>query len=116
MKFQNLIIYKLNPLYKVLKEIEKELRFNISEINKESLLYSGNNDLKNKIWAVPGLEKYHGQDIFLTEALSLEILENLKEPIESKSPFFLYFSLYFIFCLYLFYLQSKIFLISFFLS
>ncbi len=54
----------------------------------------GNNDLKNKIWAVPGLEKYHEQDIFLTEALTLEILENLKEPIESKSPFFLYFSLY----------------------
>ena len=54
----------------------------------------GNNDLKNKIWAVPGLKKYHGKDIFLTEALSLEILENLRKPIESNSPFFLYFSLY----------------------
>ena len=49
MKFQNLIIYKLNPLYQVLKEIEKELHFNISEINKESLLYNGNSDLKNYI-------------------------------------------------------------------
>ena len=49
MKFQNLIIYKLNPLYQVLKEIEKELHFNISEINKESLLYNKNNDLKNSI-------------------------------------------------------------------
>ena len=49
MKFQNLIIYKLNPLYQVLKEIEKELHFNISEINEESLLYNKNNDLKNYI-------------------------------------------------------------------
>ena len=49
MKFQNLIIYKLNSLYKVLKEIEKELHFNISEINNENLLYNKNNDLKNYI-------------------------------------------------------------------
>ena len=34
MKFQNLIIYKLSTLYQVLKEIEKELYFNISEVNK----------------------------------------------------------------------------------
>ena len=42
MKFHNLIIYKLNSLYQVLKEIEKELHFNISEINKESLLNNKN--------------------------------------------------------------------------
>ena len=54
----------------------------------------GNNDPKNKIWAVPGLEKYHGKDIFLTQALSEEVLEKLQKPINSKSPFFLYFSLY----------------------
>tara|TARA_E500000331_G_scaffold242305_1_gene232673 strand:- start:128 stop:691 length:564 start_codon:yes stop_codon:yes gene_type:complete len=49
MKFQNLIIYKLNPLYQVLKEIEKELQFNISEINNENLLHNRNNNLKNYI-------------------------------------------------------------------
>ena len=49
MKFQNLIIYKLNPLYQVLKEIEKELNFNIFEINNKNLLYNKNNDLKNHI-------------------------------------------------------------------
>ena len=54
----------------------------------------GNNDPKNKIWAVPCLEKYHGKDIFLTQALSEEVLEKLQKPINSKSPFFLYFSLY----------------------
>ena len=54
----------------------------------------GNNDPKNKIWAVPSLEKYHGKDIFLTQALSEEVLEKLQKPINSKSPFFLYFSLY----------------------
>ena len=53
----------------------------------------GNNNSKNKIWAVPGLEKYHGKDIFLTQALSEEVLEKLQKPINSKSPFFLYFSL-----------------------
>ena len=54
----------------------------------------GNNDPAKKIWAVPGLEKYHGEDIFLTQALSEEVLEKLQKPINSKSPFFLYFSLY----------------------
>ena len=54
----------------------------------------GNNDKSKKIWAVPGLEKYHGKDIFLTQAISEEVLEKLQKPINSKSPFFLYFSLY----------------------
>ena len=54
----------------------------------------GNNDQKNKIWAVPGLEKYHGKDIFLTQAITEEVLIKIQKPIKSKSPFFLYFSLY----------------------
>ena len=29
----------------------------------------GNKDSKNKIWAVPGLDNYHGKDIFLTQSL-----------------------------------------------
>ena len=49
MKFHNLIIFKLNPLYQVLKEMEKELHFSISEINNENLLYNANNDSKNYI-------------------------------------------------------------------
>ena len=54
----------------------------------------GNGDEKNKIWAVPGLEKYHGQDIFLTEAITQEIFYSLNKPRELNTPYFLYFSLY----------------------
>ena len=46
------------------------------------------------IWAVPGLEDYHGQDIFLTQALTNEALAALEVPIKRKQPFFLYFSPY----------------------
>lgn len=43
---------------------------------------------------VLGLEKYHGQDIFLTEALTLEAIEAMKKPIAEKKPFYLYMSHY----------------------
>lgn len=46
------------------------------------------------VWAVPGLEKYHGQEIFLTEALTQEALRHLDENLDSGSPFFLYMSHY----------------------
>ncbi len=44
-------------------------------------------------WPVPGLEKYHGQDIFLTEALTREVLAEL-EQVATSQPFYLYMSLY----------------------
>ncbi len=44
--------------------------------------------------AVPDLEKYHGQDIFLTEALTLEAKETISQVVEEESPFFLYMSHY----------------------
>ena len=53
----------------------------------------GNRD-KFGVLAVPGLEKYHGKPIFLTQALTQEALLALKQPLESKQPFFLYLSLY----------------------
>ena len=43
---------------------------------------------------MPGLEKYHGQDVYLTEALSLEINASIKEAVEEKKPFFAYMSHY----------------------
>lgn len=43
---------------------------------------------------VRGLEKYHGQDIFLTEALTLEAVEAMKKPIRENVPFYLYMSHY----------------------
>jgi arylsulfatase A-like enzyme len=44
--------------------------------------------------AVPGLEKYHGQDIFLTEALTLEAKAHVSEAVKMEKPFFLYFAHY----------------------
>lgn len=44
--------------------------------------------------AVPGLEKYHGQDIFLTEALTLEANAAITQAKEEGKPFFLNMSHY----------------------
>lgn len=44
--------------------------------------------------AVPGLEKYHGQDIFLTEALTLEAKSHMADAVKAEKPFFLYFAQY----------------------
>jgi len=44
--------------------------------------------------AVLGLEKYHGQDIFLTEALTLEAKAHVGDAVKEKKPFFLYFAQY----------------------
>jgi len=49
---------------------------------------------KNAGAAVLGLEKYHGQDIFLTEALTLEAKAHLSDAVKSDKPFFLYFAQY----------------------
>lgn len=54
----------------------------------------GNGKPGKEVWAVPGLEKYHGKDIFLTEALTKEVLQAVSEPVANKQPFFLYFALY----------------------
>ena len=53
--------------------------------NKESF--------KASPWKVPGLEAYHGKDIFLTEAITQEVIKALSEN-DQSSPFFLYMSYY----------------------
>ena len=45
-------------------------------------------------FAVYGLEKYYGQDIFLTEALTREALNAMKKSVEMNKPFYLYMSHY----------------------
>lgn len=45
-------------------------------------------------FAVEGLEKYHGQDIFLTEALTIEALKEIDKSVEMNKPFYLYMSHY----------------------
>ncbi len=47
-----------------------------------------------KPWGVPGLKKYHGTDIHLTDALALETCLALDKADQSDKPFFLYFAPY----------------------
>ncbi|PHS11201.1 MAG: sulfatase [Blastopirellula sp.] len=48
----------------------------------------------SKQWDVPGLEKYHGKDIFLTEALTIEANLAIDQAVEDNKPFFLYMAHY----------------------
>lgn len=46
------------------------------------------------VWDVPGLEKYHGTDTYLAEALTLEANQAVKKAVAEKQPFYLYMSHY----------------------
>jgi len=55
----------------------------------------GNTDkFKDSPWPVPGLDKYHGKDIFLTEALTQEAKAAMENSLTANKPFFLYMALY----------------------
>ena len=54
----------------------------------------GNEPEKEDNRAVPGLKKYWGKDIFLTEALTEEAISLMDSVTNSKKPFFLYMSHY----------------------
>jgi len=45
-------------------------------------------------WGIPGLEEYHGDSIFLTEALTLESIKALDKARSLKKPFYLYMAHY----------------------
>jgi arylsulfatase A-like enzyme len=45
-------------------------------------------------WGVPGLEKYHGDSIFLTEVLTREAIGAMEKALAIKKPFFLYMAHY----------------------
>ncbi len=49
---------------------------------------------KREHHAVPHLEKYHGSDTFLTEALTIEAKSRLDEAVEAGQPFYLYLAHY----------------------
>ena len=49
---------------------------------------------KGTLHAVPGLQKYHNTETFLTEAITLEAQNEIKKAVEKKKPFFLYMSHY----------------------
>lgn len=49
---------------------------------------------RREMSAVPHLEKYHGSDTFLTEALTIEAKAAVSRAVKSDKPFYLYFSHY----------------------
>jgi arylsulfatase A-like enzyme len=53
-----------------------------------------NKNRKQNIWDVPGLEEYHGQDIYLTEALTQKTIKALDMSLETAKPFYLYMAHY----------------------
>lgn len=55
--------------------------------------YGGKNPKRAKA-AVPGLEKYHGTDTFLSEALTIEAKARVDEAVKAGKPFYLYFAHY----------------------
>jgi arylsulfatase A-like enzyme len=46
------------------------------------------------IWDIPGLESYHGKDIYLTEALTIEANKEIDKAVKDDTPFYLYMSHY----------------------
>ncbi len=46
------------------------------------------------IWDVPGLEAYHGKDIYLTDALTLEAIKQVEKAVADHQPFYLYLAHY----------------------
>ena len=48
---------------------------------------------RNK-WAVPGLQKYHGTKIHLTDALAVEACRSIEESVKAGKPFFLHMATY----------------------
>lgn len=56
--------------------------------------YSANHRTGKHVWDVPGLEKYHGTDVFLTEAITLEMNDAIEDSVNTGSSFFAYMSHY----------------------
>lgn len=47
-----------------------------------------------EIWSVPGLEKYHGLPVHLTDALTIEANAAITDAVAAEKPFFLYMAHY----------------------
>ena len=85
MNIQNLIIYKLNPLYHVLIEIDQELHFNIIQMQNENLLHKEIKNLENYLVITKKkLQNVNNQYVFertpikvsqLVEKLNIEFLK-----------------------------------------
>jgi len=57
--------------------------------------YLGSEDFsRGQVWDVPGLDRWHGQDVFLTEALTTEAVEHVEAAVRDDESFFLHFAPY----------------------
>jgi arylsulfatase A-like enzyme len=56
--------------------------------------YDRPNNGKSSPHAVPGLERFHGTDTFLSDAITLEALKAIEDSSRNDKPFFLYLSHY----------------------
>lgn len=57
--------------------------------------FGNNADGTRKLpWGIPGLDEYHGKDIFVTEALTQKAIQTLEEASGTEKPFFLYMAHY----------------------
>ncbi len=48
----------------------------------------------DRIWDVPGLDQYHGQDIYINDVLTIEALKAVDQAVDDDKPFYLYMSHY----------------------
>lgn len=56
--------------------------------------YSANHRTGKHVWDVPGLEKYHGTDTFLSDAITTEMNGAIEAAVKEGKPFFAYMSHY----------------------
>lgn len=49
---------------------------------------------EDRIWDVPGLDAYHGKDVYLTEALTREAIREVEAAVKAEKPFYLNLSHY----------------------
>ncbi|NQU54515.1 MAG: sulfatase [Bacteroidetes bacterium] len=48
----------------------------------------------DRIWDIPGLDEYHGTDIYLNEALTIKANHEIDKAVEENKPFYLYMAHY----------------------
>lgn len=65
-----------------------------ASIGQPGSYYANKNFGANGKHAVPHLEKYHGSELFLTEALTIEANAHVSAAVDAGKPFFLYFAQY----------------------
>lgn len=56
--------------------------------------FFGKDNFGKGIWHVPGLEKYHGTDTHLSDAITIEMNKAIENAVAKKKPFFSYMSHY----------------------